>query len=103
MENNHYNVLYEKNPKDNIKETKLNEVYWNKIKEKTMKSEPDLEIDINYVNDKRTYKCKDIYNYIKSKDDTGSGIYPQFIYDIKEKNKRKNKKKISSIQLKDFI
>ena len=58
-----------------------------------MKKDKDLEIDLQFVNDNRTYKYKDIYNYIKCKEKTGNGIYPAFIYDIEEKNRRKNKKK----------
>ena len=102
VDNNHFNVLYEK------KEDKLkinhtyNEDFWKKIKIKTMKKDKDLELDLQYVNDKRNIKYKDIYNYIKSKDETGAGIYPQSIYDIKEKNRRKNKKKDFRESIKDY-
>ena len=68
-----------------------------------MKKDKDLELDLQYVNDKRNIKYKDIYNYIKSKDETGTDIYPKSIYDIKEKNRRKNKKKILEIRLKIII
>ena len=67
-----------------------------------MKKDNDLELDLQYVNDKRNIKYKDIYNYIKSKDETGSGVYPQSIYDIKEKNRRKNKKKDFRDSIKDY-
>ena len=92
VENNHYNVLYEPKENNNVIKKKLDVKYWKNIKNRTMKINKDLEIDLQYVNDNRTYKYKDIYNYIKLKEETGSGIYPAFIYDIEENNRRKNKK-----------
>ena len=67
-----------------MKKRKNYEKYWKNIKNKTMKKDKDLEIDLQFVNDYRTYKYKDIYNYIKCKEKTGSGIFPAFIYDIEE-------------------
>ena len=71
VENNHYNVLYEPKENNNVIKKKLDFKYWKNIKNRTMKINKDLEIDLQYVNDNRTYKYKDIYNYIKLKEETG--------------------------------
>ena len=72
--NNHYNVLYELKDNNNNNDNKINinnnnektkkldEKYWKNIKNKTMKKDKDLEIDLQFVNDNLTYKYKDIYN-----------------------------------------
>lgn len=52
-----------------------------------------LKLDIKYANDDKIIKYNDIIRYIKNKNKNNRRIYPQEIYNISDKQKRKNKKK----------
>ena len=65
-----------------------------KIKNDNKKFQKDLDIKLEYVKDKKTISYKDIVNYLKCKQKTGHGIYPNYIHKISDKNRKKNKKKI---------
>ena len=52
-----------------------------------------LKLDIKYANDDKIIKYNDIIRYIKNKNKNNRRIYPQEIYHISDKQKRKNKKK----------
>ena len=52
-----------------------------------------LKLDIKYANDDKIIKYNDIIRYIKNKNKNNRRIYPQEIYNISNKQKRKNKKK----------
>ena len=104
VDNNHYNILYEKkgvNLKINKKRIKEDDI--DKIKNKTLKFEKDLEIKLDYVKDKRTISYEDIVNFLKSKEKTGHGIYPDYIYKISNKNRRKNKKNDFKDSIEDYF
>ena len=53
-----------------------------------------LKLDIKYANDDKIIKYNDIIRYIKNKNKNNSRIYPQEIYNISDKQKRRKKKKI---------
>ena len=82
VDNNHYNILYEKKgDKFNNKKTlKIEDI--EKIKYDNIKFQKDLEIKLEYVKDKRTISYEDIAIYFISKEKTGYGIYPNYIYKI---------------------
>ena len=104
VDNNHYNILYEKkgvNLKINKKRIKEDDI--DKIKNKTLKFEKDLEIKLDYVKDKRTISYEDIVNFLKYKEKTGHGIYPDYIYKIFNKNRRKNKKNDFKDSIEDYF
>ena len=95
VNNNHYNIFYgAKGVNLKINKKRIKEADIEKIKNKNLKFDKDLEIQLEYVKDKRTINYDDILNYLKCKEKTGHGVYPEYIYKIREKNKRKNKKKI---------
>ena len=52
-----------------------------------------LKLDIKYAIDDKIIKYNDIIRYIKNKNKNNRRIYPQEIYNISNKQKRKNKKK----------
>ena len=89
------------NLKINKKRIKENDI--DKIKNKTLKFEKDLEIKLDYVKDKRTISYEDIVNFLKSKEKTGHGIYPDYIYKISNKNRRKNKKNDFKDSIEDYF
>ena len=104
VNNNHYNVLYEtKGGNLKINKRKLNEEYIEKLKKKNLKFVKDLEIQLEYVKDKRTITYEDILNFLKSKEKTGNGVYPDYIYKITDKNRRKNKKKDFKDSIEDYF
>ena len=52
-----------------------------------------LKLDIKYANDDKIIKYNDIIRYIKNKNKNNRRIYPQEIYHISDKQKRKKQKK----------
>ncbi len=104
VDNNHYNILYEKKGdkvKNKKKTLKLEDI--DKIKKKNVKFDKNLEIKLEYVKDKRSIEYEDIVNYLKCKEQTGHGIYPNYIYKINGKSRRKNKKKDFKNSIEDYF
>ena len=93
--NNHYNVLYEPTRKNKFKKEifEINPKKLSEIKIKNTKEVQDLNIEIQYANDNRSIKYNDIYKFLKSRNITGEGIYPNFINNIAYRNVKKNRKK----------
>ena len=104
VNNNHFVVLYEKNRKTNI----LSEINW--FETSYLKNDNKnilLKTDINsiykknlqfntftYANDNGLFKYKEVINYILKKNaGERKDRYPQFIYKISPRTKRKNLKK----------
>lgn len=52
-----------------------------------------LKLDIKYANDDKIIKYNDIIRYIKNKNKNNRRIYPQEIYNISNKQKKKKQKK----------
>ena len=52
-----------------------------------------LKLDIKYANDDKIIKYNDIIRYIKNKNKNNRRIYPQEIYNIPNKQKKKKQKK----------
>ena len=80
--------------KDNFKNKKtlkIEEI--DKTKTHNIKFQKDLVIKLEYVKDKRTITYEDIVNYLKYKEKTVHGIFPNYIYKISDKNRKKIKKK----------
>ena len=55
------------------------------IKENNSKINNNINIKIAYANVNRVIKYNDICNYIKAKSKSKNGIYPEYIYNIKDK------------------
>ena len=86
---------------NNKKTLKIEDI--DKIKNDNIKFQKDLEIKLEYIKDKRTILYEDIVNYLKCKEKTGHGIYPNYIYKISDKKGKKNKKKDFKNALHDYF
>ena len=72
VNNNHYNILYTaKGINLKINKRRIKEADIEKINNKNLKSDKDLEIQLEYVKDKRTINNDDIFNHLKCKEKQG--------------------------------
>ena len=96
---NHFNVLYEPDKNKNIdlnitdfNTKKNNKIDLTYIINKNLKLNKDINFKYTFANDKKVIKYEDIYNYLEYKNINGEGIFPNSIYNIPNKQSRKNKK-----------
>ena len=93
VNNDHFKVVYEKNESNKTNNNIiLNDQIAYKILKNNVKINSNINIKLAYANDNRVIKYNDIYNYIKAKNKSKNGIYPEYIYNIKDKPYRKDKK-----------
>ena len=109
VDNNHFTVLYENNRKCNI----ISNIAYNNLnyiknylkydkKYKFKNQETLFNTNLLYANDNRKIKYKDIINYIKKSESNESGRFPEYIYNIISKSKRKNAKKAFKRSIKNY-
>ena len=104
FEESFFNVIYEKGrnieePKNIKKDLDINMEY---IINNNLIKDINIAYELYYANDIRKYKYKDMINYLISKKFNRELIYPDIIYDIKDKKLRINKKKEFKKSIKNY-
>ena len=105
VDEDHFNVIYEKyRGLEEPKKVKNNlNINLDNIINKTLITDINIAYELNYANDNRKYRYKDMINYMISKKFNREPTYPEFIYDIKAKQLRTNKKKEFKKSLKNYF
>ena len=105
VDEDHFNVIYEKyrSPELPYKEKNKLNIDMNSIINNTLITDINIAYELNYAADNRKYRYKDMINYMISKKFNREPTYPDFIYDIKTKQLRTNKKKEFKKSLKNYF
>ena len=105
VDEDHFNVVYEKYRGLEEPRTKKNnlKIDMESIIKKALITDINIAYELNYADDKRKYRYKDMINYMISKKFNREPTYPDFIYDIKTKQLRTNKKKEFKKSLKNYF
>ena len=98
IDNNHFQMIYEKNEKNAYKNKYLgNECL---IDVKLTKNINFSEFNIKYASTNKKYTYEDIQQYIISKKNNDKAIYPENITNIKDKKKENIKRQILGTHVK---
>ena len=106
INNNHFAVLYENNLIENNKNKKIKyniKEEISRINNNIKKKVESVNLNFKYANDYRRYSYNDIINYLNNKGKNNKQLYPNEIYQIKCKSKRKDKKNLLENSLINII
>ena len=105
VDENHFSAVYEKyrSPDLPVRTKKPLNIDMESILSNTLITDINIAYELNYAADNRKYRYKDMINYMISKKFNREPTYPDFIYDIKTKQLRTNKKKEFKKSLKNYF